>query len=142
ATDLVATPVSGKGDLYVRDLKKGTTTLVTIDAAGAAGGDQGCQPGQISPNGRFVVFLSYAKNLVAIPVSGQGDVYVRDLQKRTTTLVSVDPAGVAGADFGMDGGAVTDDGRFVVFDGNAGNLVANDGNGTQDVFVRDLRKKA
>lgn len=53
-----------------------------------------------------------------------------------TELVSVDGGGVPG-NAGSTFSALSADGRFVAFTSRASNLVPGDGNGTDDVFVRD-----
>ena len=58
---------------------------------------------------------------------------------QVTSRVSVDSAGVQGnADVQFKNRCVSGDGRYVVFYGDASNLVPNDTNSAQDVFVRDL----
>ena len=57
-------------------------------------------------------------------------------QGGTTTRVSVDSAGVQGNDSSY-GPSISADGRFVAFVSLAPNLVPGDGNGADDVFVRD-----
>ncbi|HEX3329066.1 MAG TPA: hypothetical protein VHS27_04030, partial [Gaiellales bacterium] len=60
----------------------------------------------------------------------------------STVRVSVSAAGAeANAASGQGGVVVSGDGRFVAFVSDASNLVAGDGNGVVDVFVRDLRSK-
>ena len=95
----------------------------------------------ISADGRFVAFSSEASDLVANDTNGTtGDVFVRDLQLGTTTLVSINRFGT-GSGNGSSGwlSAISADGRFVAFSSLASDLVANDTNGTDDVFVRDLQ---
>ena len=107
--------------------------------AGAAG-DGGSLGGSISPDGRFVAFDSDANNLSDQDADGTVDVFVRDLQTNTTTLVSraTGPAGAAGD--GESGGAsISADGRLVAFWSRAKNLSDQDGDVTADVFVRDLQ---
>lgn len=53
-----------------------------------------------------------------------------------TERISVGPGGAAGDD-DSTGAAVSADGRYVAFRSFASNLVAEDTNGTSDVFVRD-----
>jgi Tol biopolymer transport system component len=92
---------------------------------------------QVSDDGRFVVFESEASNLVDNDMNGFKDVFVRDLELRTTTRVSVNTAGSdANAPCGRP--AISGDGRYVAFESAATNLVVGGTNGTGDVFVRDL----
>ena len=109
---------------------------MSVGAAGAeANGASGGFPA-VSADGRFVAFASEATNLVANDTNGFGDVFVRDRQLGTTTIVSVATDGTPGNDESgypmLDAG-----GRFVVFSSLASNLVSGDTNGVTDVFVRD-----
>jgi Tol biopolymer transport system component len=90
----------------------------------------------ISDDGRFVTFLSEASSLVTGPQSLTGDVYIRDRTARVTERISV---GLNGALPDGNSGAhdVSADGRFVVFESEASNLVPSDTNGRKDVFLRD-----
>ena len=56
-------------------------------ATGAKGDNSSISPA-ISGDGRFVAFASHATNLVPANDDAGSDVYVRDLQTNTTTLVS------------------------------------------------------
>jgi hypothetical protein len=91
---------------------------------------------QISADGLFVVFQSYAENLVAGDSNQQPDVFVRDLHAHTTERVSVDSAGKQsnGASWSA---AISSDGRVVAFVSYATDLVAGDTNDKYDVFVHD-----
>jgi len=91
---------------------------------------------QISADGRFVVFQSYADNLVTKDWNGREDVFVHDRLARSTERVSVDSNGVE-ADNDSYSGPISADGRFVAFFSWANNLVVGDTNGTGDIFVHD-----
>ena len=66
------------------------------------------------------------------------DVFVRDLLTGTTARVSKSAGGTQ-ANGESTGGAITDDGRFVIFDSVASNLTGDDANGVGDVFLKDLQ---
>jgi uncharacterized repeat protein (TIGR01451 family) len=98
--------------------------------------------GDMTPDGRFVVFASAASNLVAGDTNGVGDVFVRDRRTGVTERVSVGPRGVEGnGDSNFLGlstaPAISDNGRYVAFKSDASNLVKGDRNQGTDVFVRD-----
>jgi uncharacterized repeat protein (TIGR01451 family) len=98
--------------------------------------------GDMTPDGRFVVFASAASNLVPGDTNGVGDVFVRDRRTGVTERVSVGPKGVEGnGDSNFLGistaPAISDDGRYVAFKSDASNLVKGDRNQLTDVFVRD-----
>jgi Tol biopolymer transport system component len=136
ATNLVPGDSNGRADVFVRDLHSGQTTLVSVGAFGTPG-DGDSQYPCISADGRIVAFHSRATTLVPGDTNHADDVFVHDRVTGTTTRVSIGPTG-AEADGGSDFAALSADGRFIAFESGATNLVANDTNGTLDVFVRDL----
>jgi Tol biopolymer transport system component len=139
ASDLVPNDANGSAsDIFVRDLQQHTTTLVSVNAAGTASGNGASSDASITPDGRFVVFMSVAGDLVAGDTNGTRDVFVRDLIAQTTTLVSVNGAGTGSGGGASSNGRITPDGRFVVFTSDASDLVAADTNQRADVFRRDL----
>ncbi len=92
-----------------------------------------------SPDGRFVVFVSQAKNLTTNGASSPWlDVFLHDLETGRTELVSVNTNGVGGGNGNSFHPSVSSNGLFVAFGSGASNLVANDTNGYGDVFVRDM----
>jgi Bacterial Ig-like domain (group 1) len=100
--------------------------------------------GAVTPDGRFIVFVSKATNLVAGDTNGAWDVFVRDRTSGITERVSVSTGGAEGnADSAFcqpnigTAPDISDDGRYVTFVSMATNLVPGDGNGVADVFVRD-----
>jgi Tol biopolymer transport system component len=135
ATNLVAGDANAKIDIFVRDRQTGTTTRVSKDSAGVEGDGDSYNP-TVSADGRYVAFRSEATNLVAGDLNGVQDVFVRDRQTGTTTLVSRNSGGVEG-DGVSDGAFISPDGRYVTFRSEATNLVADDTNGMPDIFVRD-----
>src|SRR5438477_226713 len=111
------------------------TRRVSVSSTGAEADDGSYRPA-ISPDGRFIAFISNATNLVSGDTNGFADVFVRDLKTHKTRRVSVSSAGAEG-----DGDSVTPeitaDGRFVAFYSYATDLVGGDTNGFSDIFVRD-----
>ncbi|HVS10121.1 MAG TPA: hypothetical protein VMS76_09630, partial [Planctomycetota bacterium] len=143
ASDLVGGDTNGVVDIFVRDLQAGTTTRVSLDSSGVEGNGDSFIPA-ITPDGRFIVFLSLADNLVAGDANGKSDVFVHDRLSGSTVVASVTPAGAVGNGncggiiYLHQGPSISADGRFVAFQSLASDLVAGDTNGTFDVFVRDL----
>jgi Tol biopolymer transport system component len=115
------------------------TERVSVDGAGiqANGGSSSWVCGT-SSDGQIVAFASLASNLVAGDVNNTYDVFVHDRSTGATELVSVDSSGnLADGPSGIDGFAITGDGRYVLFTSSATDLVAGDTNGNEDVFVHD-----
>lgn len=123
-------------DVFVRDRQLGTTSRVSVGTGGVQG-NAASNLGGVSLDGRFVSFTSSASNLVTGDTNGVADVFLRDLAAGTTERVSLGTGGLQGNGAADNGGAVSDDGRYVSFSSVASNLVATDTNGEQDVFVRD-----
>jgi Tol biopolymer transport system component len=135
ATNLVSTDLSSDLDVFLHDVLTGQTSIVSISTSGANGHDDSFDA-SISGDGRFVVFESLATNLVAGDTNGTSDVFVRDRATQETTRVSVDSSGIQANDW-SDLPAVSADGRWIVFQSGATNLVPGDTNGTSDVFLHD-----
>ena len=96
--------------------------------------------GWLSADGQLVGFYSDASNLLGPgnDLNGTSDVFVRDRVNGTTERVSVGPSNLESNGFSA-GGAMSADGRFVVFFSNANNLLGPgvDTNGLGDIFVHD-----
>jgi Tol biopolymer transport system component len=134
AMNLVATNLGGGSGIFVRDREGNHTTRVDVATDGTRGAGIAASPA-ISADGRFVAFQSSAA-LVTSDTNGTGDVFVHDRQTRLTTRVSVATGGgQAGAESAFP--AISADGRFVVFESTASNLVSDDTNGVTDVFLHD-----
>ncbi|MEF8708956.1 MAG: M10 family metallopeptidase C-terminal domain-containing protein [Candidatus Accumulibacter propinquus] len=140
ASNLVAGDINGAWDLFIKDLQSGAIQRVSTDAAGAQGNGNSYNA-RFSADGRSVVFESSASNLVAGDSNGTGDIFVKDLQSGAIQRVSTDAAGVQ-ANSSSFNAQFSADGRTVVFESYASNLVAGDSNGTYDVFVKDLQSGA
>lgn len=125
-------------NVYLRDRVTATTTLISVDTSGLAGGDGDSLPMGISTNNRYALFESSAGNLVPGDTNGTSDVFVRDLQSGITILVSANTNGAV-ANGASTSPSMTPDGRHVAFASSATDLVAGDTNRLQDVFVRDLQ---
>jgi Tol biopolymer transport system component len=136
ATNLVPNDTNANWDVFVRDRETGITERVSVDSTGAEVHGLSFWP-SISADGRFVTFSSYASDLVANDTNGLCDVFVHDRATGTTERVSVDSAGAQAQKGDSFYSRISDDGRYAVFQSRATNLVANDANDVDDVFVRD-----
>ena len=135
ASNLVTNDSNGCSDVFVRDRQTGVTSRVSVSSSGSEGNYYSGEPA-ISPDGRWVAFLSEATNLVAGDTNGVADVFIHDTTTGRTQRLSVSSAGFeANAPSGRP--SVSKDGRHVAFASLASNLVRDDKNGVQDVFVRD-----
>src|SRR3954470_6065443 len=83
----------------------------------------------MSPDGRYVAFMSTATDLVAGDTNGVTDVFVRDMQTGLTMLASPG-ARSAGmnpkiGNIGSEAPDISANGRFVAFYSSASNLVSD-----------------
>jgi Tol biopolymer transport system component len=127
-------------DVFVRDRARRRTFRVSLGRGGREGDNDSFNP-SMTPDGRFVVFQSFAGNL-APGGSRTEDIFVRDLARVATATVNVAPNGRPAAPRTgrqlLQRPAISGDGAVVAFTSRAGNLAAGDGNALADVFLRDL----
>lgn len=136
ATNLVAADTNRKADILVRDRQAGTTTRVSVLSDGTQPNAGSEQPA-ISGDGRYVVFVSFATNLVPNDTNQAGDVFIHDRQAGTTTRVSVTASGGNPDDRAFNP-SISDDGTSVAFASKATNLASGNPDNSYDAYVRDL----
>ena len=135
ATNLVDGDTNGQRDAFVFDRQTGVTTRASLAYNGDQPNLDSFTP-EISADGKFLAFTSFASNLVSFDDNEGSDVFVRDLQAGTTTRVS-EYAGGYQAEGDSLRPAISSDGRYVAFDSDAWNLAWGDTNDTFDIFVND-----
>lgn len=138
ATNLVNEDTGGHSQVYLRDLRNSTTVLVSRATDGTPGNRMSWGMG-MSSDGRYVAFASLASNLVPNDTNGVWDIFVHDVVSGTTERVSVSSTGeqANGRSEVSLWNAMSADGRYVVFQSDASNLVPGDSAGWTDIFVRD-----
>lgn len=116
-----------------------TTTRASVDSTGGPSNNNSSAIDgvSLSRDGRYEAFESTASDLVPNDTNGVADIFVRDLVNGHTTRVSVDEFG-GNANGASSSARMSGDGRYVAFASAANDLVADDGAGGPDVFVRDL----
>ncbi|MDB5875786.1 MAG: domain protein beta Propeller, partial [Ramlibacter sp.] len=139
ASDLVAGDTNGFADVFLYDRDKRRTTRVSVTKDGGQANGGSAFPA-LSPDGGWIAFHSGATNLIAHDTNRVIDVYLHGRKDGTTRRVSV----------GKDGGeangasinaAVSSGGRYVAFQSGATNLIGQDTNKVNDVFVRDMKAR-
>ena len=139
ADNMVANDTNNQVDIFVHDQELGITERVSVSSQG----DQANKTSTshfISSDGRYIAFSSAANNLVENDTNGTPDIFLHDRDLGKTERVSLSSSGRQ-ATAGSYSPSISEDGRFVAFTSQAGNLVAGDINGIADVFVRDLETK-
>jgi len=140
ADNLVPNDTNGHSDVFVRDLRAGHTTRVSVASDGGEANGFSEFPA-LSADGRFVTFVSRADNLAPDDTNGRADVFVHDRQTGETSRISSASDGTP-ANGASREPAISADGRFVAFASAASNLVPGDTNGRDDVFVHDRQARA
>ncbi|MEJ2125844.1 MAG: hypothetical protein P8Y47_13890, partial [Alphaproteobacteria bacterium] len=131
---LVPNDTNGTGSIYRARTDGSDLRLVSADATGIADDGESLYS-TISGDGRFVLFASNSTNLVAGHDSGLPEYNLKDMDSGAVTAVApvYDEAnGHNGADYR---GAISADGRYVVFDSFSSNIV--DGVGGGALFWKD-----
>lgn len=128
-------------DIFLQDRVANTTEIVSRNSLGEQGNNDSEEP-DVSDDGRFVVFYSYASNLVPGDTTSCGmcrDVYVRDRQLGTTQVASVDSNGAQiSASYILSAG-ISGNGRYVVFSTYAAVVPGVPQSGSDRTYVRDLQ---
>jgi Tol biopolymer transport system component len=133
----IATAIAPSSLWPVYDAKRGTTRRVSVSLRG--GNPDGAVTPTISDDGRWVAFTSSASDLVRGDLDGRTDVFVYDVNRRTTRRISVGFRG-RDANGASSTPAISSNGRFVAFASTASNLVRGDRNHTADVLLYDARR--
>jgi archaellum component FlaF (FlaF/FlaG flagellin family) len=133
ANDLVTDDPNFRQNVFVRDLTTGTTTRIV-----AGGNADQYEAPQVSSDGRYIFFTTEAGYLVPGDGNADRDIFMRDMQTGQTTLVTGNFLNTGSANLGTREFQTSSDGRFVSFTSSATNLVPNDTNATDDIFVRDI----
>jgi Tol biopolymer transport system component len=133
ATNLVPGDTNGTWDIFVRDRWLGQTSLVSRSSSGEIGNDISYPP-DISGNGRYVTYFSIASNLVPRDTNRTWDIFRYDRTTGTTIRASVSSRG-AQANGASQLPSISYDGRSVVYESDATNLVRPDINRATDALL-------
>ncbi len=115
---IAGAPVSCS-DIYVYSRLTGQTERVSVATDGTQGNGESREP-EVSADGRYVVFVSDASNLVQNDTNGVTDIFIRDRQLHTTTRVTQTTSGQANGVSQLP--RMSPDGRFIGFVSAATNL--------------------
>jgi hypothetical protein len=137
ASNLVAGDTNGTVDHFLHDRQTKLTTLVSPGMQAGFYLQFSNTAPLVSSDGRYIAFITDATNLVPIDANGSAfDIFVQDTLQNSLSLVSVNSQGVQG-----NGASVlrsmSADGRFIAFSSTSTNLVPNDANAVEDLFIRD-----
>lgn len=135
ASNLVAGDTYGLADIFMKDTQTGTLTRISTTSDGSQG-NASCYEPTTSSDGRYVIFYS-ENSMLSEDTNYSSDIYLKDTLTGSLTLVSTATSGTQGNGASNLCG-ISSDGRYVVFQSRASNLVTGDTNGTWDIFLKDL----
>jgi len=135
ATNLVSNDTNETMDVFLHNLQTGETTMISTGIGENAGNNFSGYP-SISNDGRFIAFLSGASNLVENDNNATNDIFVFDGLLDTFERVSISSIGNEGNSY-SNVPSIPGNGRFVVYPSAATNLVDDDTNNTDDIFLHD-----
>ncbi len=124
--------------IFAFDLQSGLTNLTSPNRFDTGGGNGDSTSPQFSWDGRYVVFESKASDLVVNDTNNASDIFVRDRLLKTTMAIGLNLGGNSTGNGPSTKPILTPDGRTVVFQSFASDLVSSDYNYRRDVFVLQL----
>ncbi len=126
-------------DVFRYDRITGETIRLSLTHRGRDPNADAMAP-EISGDGRFVVYASRATNITPVEPAGEWDLYLVNADTGVTKMLTTSPTGEPGRypngsnvprfDLSLDG-------RWIVFSSEADNLVADDTNDREDIFLHD-----
>ncbi|PSB15514.1 DUF4347 domain-containing protein [Phormidesmis priestleyi ULC007] len=146
ASNLVDRDGNSAADVFIALLPSVAQPIGTISLVSRQSNDPALMPktgsedstltagNAVSADGRYVVYTSKAPELASNDANGAQDVFIRDNQTKTVTLISRNLAKVSGNGNSFNP-VISRDGQFVVFVSDASDLVSGDTNGTSDLFL-------
>lgn len=130
ATNLTAeADTNDDSDVFLRDTWSNRTALISVGLGGATTANGKSQIVALTPDGKSILFLSTATNLMSNnPTNGLPELYVRQLDSGSTTWVRH----TVTRPYACRGGVISPDGRFVLF-----KVELNQNSGVGPVFLYD-----
>jgi Tol biopolymer transport system component len=123
ATNLGGAVPARSDSLFIKNLRNNSVSHIAVVYRGFTS----IEAPSWSPDGKMLAFAGT-----------RGQVFVVNLRTRRTMLVSATPGG--GEAHGLSSSPIwSPDGRRIAFFSYASDIVSGDGNGTWDLFVRDLK---
>ncbi|MEM1448241.1 MAG: hypothetical protein AAF957_01535 [Planctomycetota bacterium] len=135
ANNLVPGDTNGFGDMFWKDMATGELRRVNVSSSGVQSNSESTWP-SISGDGTTVVFCCRGA-LVAGDTNQNWDMFAHVVATGATERINVRPSGAQANSYVRSPASVSTDGRYVLYASLSTNLVPNDTNLSQDVFLRD-----
>ncbi|MBL3811643.1 VCBS repeat-containing protein [Alteromonas macleodii] len=124
-------------DIILHEIETGKNTLISVDSNGNQKSEGSYVP-RVNQDGKFVAFRSNS----SFDSTGYSGVFIRDMERRTTSIVSSPNQSSGYASFEVNGRlAISNDGRRVAFtlhDHNGTFCSENNFTYTYNVYLKDL----
>lgn len=133
ATNLVPGDTNGFSDVFIRDRLLNTTYCLSISNTGE-GGNADSYGSSISADGRYIAFVSPANNLVSNDDNGFSDIFVYDQTLNSIKRISISNTGKE-RNWDCYSPCISADGNCIAFVSGADNLISDDNNSFEDIFV-------
>lgn len=135
ANNLVVGDTNNSQDVFLFNRILCDTTRISMAYDGTQANGNSVAGG-ISADGRFIVYASFASNIVPNDTNDRSDIFLYDRQAGTTTLISLNQAGQQGNQNSVSP-IISDDGRYIAFSSQATNLIPTDTSHLDDVYLYD-----
>ena len=122
-------------DVYVYDIAGGTNFLVSRNFYSGNSPNGASDSPDISADGRYIVYSSSATDVASPDDNGLRDNFLYDRQTGTTTLLTASTVAQDSANFFSTAPYFTGDGRTILFHSWASDIVTNDFNQRNDLFL-------
>ena len=136
---LLPNDTNGTNDVYLCDLQSGTLTLVSINAAHSSAGNNASDWPAISGDGHFVIYRSFATDLVTGNTNPPPNIFLFDRFTGSNTMLTAASPGSSWTLPRNAKPAINGDGSIVAFQSWNPNLATNDVNRVLDVFAGTLQ---
>ena len=136
-TNVVPGDTNGVTDIFLRDRKLGTTTLISKTGAGLISNGYSNRP-SISCDGAYIAFNSEATNLVAGDTNGVQDLFlVNRIGGESITNITISGNGTVASPNAEGNSDISCNGQKVVLTSKV-NYLLNDTNNALDIYVYDI----
>ncbi|TAE32069.1 MAG: hypothetical protein EAY65_07480 [Alphaproteobacteria bacterium] len=136
ANNLIENDTNLWNGIFIKDLITGDVMRIDVSTLGEPL-DGSSYNAQFSPDGTKIIFESSASNLVEGDTNGWDDIFIKDLITNELTRVSINALGEEGNGWFYNG-SFSPDGTKIIFESWADNLIAEDSNGEEDIFMKDI----
>ncbi|PTQ87907.1 beta strand repeat-containing protein, partial [Agitococcus lubricus] len=136
ASNLINGDTNFSFDIFVKDLQTGLVSRVSTSTNGTQANYESYRP-IFAPDGQKVLFQSAASNLIVGDNNNALDYFVKDLNTGELICVTRNVTGQI-ANGESQYAIFSKDGKKIIFDSYASNLVSGDTNSTSDIFVKNL----